>query len=136
MHRKFRLLSLGKVSSHSTVVPRFFCFTGFFPCVQCFRVSVIHQSLTWTTGSLTCVRDHSYACVYTQGLGTLTTSQHNILTKKNSHKFVLCSGQSSNLGYLDLESMLYQLSHPTTLSHGEDLKHNAICDCSVMCFQG
>ena len=25
-----------------------------------FRVSVIHRILTWTTGSLTCVRDHSY----------------------------------------------------------------------------
>ena len=42
---------------------------------QSFCVSVIHQTLTitWTTGSLTCVRDHSYyACVYTQELGTLT----------------------------------------------------------------
>ena len=29
-----------------------------------FRVSVIHQTLTWTTGILTCVRDHSYACIY------------------------------------------------------------------------
>ena len=25
-----------------------------------FRVSVIHRTETWTTGSLTCVRDHSY----------------------------------------------------------------------------
>ena len=30
-----------------------------------FRVSVIPQTLTWTTGSLTCIRDHSHACVYT-----------------------------------------------------------------------
>ena len=43
-----------------------------------FRVSVIHRTLTWTTESLTCVRDHSYACVYTRGLGTPTASQHNI----------------------------------------------------------
>ena len=28
-----------------------------------FRVSTIHRTLAWTTGSLTCVR--SYACVYT-----------------------------------------------------------------------
>ena len=27
---------------------------------------------------LTCVRDHSYACVYARGLGTPTTSPHNI----------------------------------------------------------
>ena len=26
-----------------------------------------------------CVRDQSYACVYTQGLGTPTASQHNLL---------------------------------------------------------
>ena len=32
-----------------------------------FCVSVIHQTLTWTTGSLTCVQDHSYACIYTGG---------------------------------------------------------------------
>ena len=30
-----------------------------------FCVSVIHQTLTWTTGSLTCVHDHSCAWVYT-----------------------------------------------------------------------
>ena len=43
-----------------------------------FCVSVIRQTLTWTTESLTCVRDHSYVCIYTQGLGTLTASQHII----------------------------------------------------------
>ena len=43
-----------------------------------FRVSIIHRALTWTTGALACVLDHSYAPVYTRGLGTLTTSQHNI----------------------------------------------------------
>ena len=54
-----------------------------FSCVQCFRVSVIYRTLTWTAWSLTCVCDHSYACVYTRELGTQTTSQHNILTRKN-----------------------------------------------------
>ena len=43
-----------------------------------FRVSVIQRTLTWTTGSLTCVRDHPFACVYTWGLSTPTASQHNI----------------------------------------------------------
>ena len=32
------------------------------------RPLVGHRTLTWTTGSLTCV--HSYACVYTRGRGT------------------------------------------------------------------
>ena len=31
-----------------------------------FRVSEIHRALTWTTGCLMSVRDHSYACVYTR----------------------------------------------------------------------
>ena len=56
-----------------------------------FRVSVIHRILTWTTGFLTRVR--SYACIYILGWGTPTTSRHNILTRKNSHKLVLCSGR-------------------------------------------
>ena len=44
-----------------------------------FRVSVIRLTLPWTTGSLTCVRAHSYACVYTRGVwGTPTAIQHNI----------------------------------------------------------
>ena len=34
-----------------------------------FRISVIHRTLTWTTDSLASIRDHSYACVYTQGVG-------------------------------------------------------------------
>ena len=31
-----------------------------------FRVSVIHRTQTWPTGSLMSVHDHSYACVYTR----------------------------------------------------------------------
>ena len=43
-----------------------------------FRVFIIHRTPTWTTGSLPCIRDHSCACVYTQGLCTPTMSRHNI----------------------------------------------------------
>ena len=43
-----------------------------------FLVCVIHRTLTATAGSLTCVREHVYACVYTWGLGTPTASQHII----------------------------------------------------------
>ena len=52
-----------------------------------FRLSVIHRTLTWTTGSLSCV---PYVIIlvraYTHGgLGTPTARQHNIcLTLKNS----------------------------------------------------
>ena len=54
-----------------------------------FRVSVIRRTLTWTTGSLTCVRDHSHACVYTRALGTPTTSQHNIFHSGNLSQILL-----------------------------------------------
>ena len=44
-----------------------------------FRVSIIHRTLTWTTGSLTCVHDHVYACVHTHGgLAPPTANQHTI----------------------------------------------------------
>ena len=62
-----------------------------------FHVSIIHWTLTWTIGSLSCIRDHSCVCVYTQGLSTPTASQHNIF---ESEKLT----QDSNLGPLDLES--------------------------------
>ena len=48
------------------------------------RVSIIHRTLTWTTGSLTCVHGLSYACVYTRGwVGTPTASQHNLFDSQN-----------------------------------------------------
>ena len=60
----------------AVIVRRYPDVLGFFfsPCVQCFRASVIHGTLTWTTGSLTCVR--SNACMYTRGWGTAPASQH------------------------------------------------------------
>ena len=84
-----------------------------------FRVSTIHnRNLTWTTGSLTCARDRSCACVYARGLlSTPTRNQHNILFGLGkTHKLFLCSWRDSNLGSLDLESeaVLYQLSHRVT----------------------
>ena len=51
------------------------------------RVSVIHLTLTWTTGTLACVRDHSYACVHTRGLGTHTASQQNIFDSEKLRFF-------------------------------------------------
>ena len=53
-----------------------------------FHVFVTHRTLTvtWTTGSLRCVRDYCYSCVYTRGLGTCTSTvrQHNVF---DSEKF-------------------------------------------------
>ena len=101
-HGKIGLLFPGKASSHSTALPSC-CFS----CVQCFRVSKIHRTLTWNTGSLT--------CVYTRGLGTQTTSQHNILTRKNSHIFLCCAADGVRTSGLcrsqSSRCSLYQLSH-------------------------
>ena len=49
-----------------------------------FVFSVINRTLTRTTGSVTCVRDHgcACACVPHGGLGTPTASQHN--SEKNT----------------------------------------------------
>ena len=90
MHGQFRLLSPGKASSHSTALPRFFII--FFPVCNVF---VIHRTLTWTTGIFN-VRTWSF----------LPTSQHNILTRKNSHTFT-CAPDTTGfeLRSLDLESM-------------------------------
>ena len=111
MHGKFELLSLGKASGQSTALPSFCPLCAVFSCFRnppnSYKDHRIFNVRTW---SLVCVR------VYTRGLGIPTTSQHNILTRENSHNFVLCSRRGSNLGSLDLELMLNQLSHPVLLA--------------------
>ena len=74
-----------------------------------FRVSVIQRTLPRTTGSLTCVCDHSYGCVYTQGLGT--PSQHTIFdSEKLSQIFLVL--------LMGFESRVFGswVPHSTTLS--------------------
>ena len=94
--------------------------------VRSFRVSVIHKTLTWTTGSLTCVRDQSYACVYTRGLGTATTSQHNVFDSKQLFFLfkLLCSWRGSNLGSLDLESDATPIEPPRHPKMGKSIVLN------------
>ena len=76
--------------------------------------SVIHRTLTWTTGSSACVRDHSCAWVYTRGLGTLTASQHNIFDSEK-HTFISSDPDGIRTPVLwILNPTLYQLSHPVT----------------------
>ena len=76
-----------------------------------FRVSVIHRTLIWTAGSLTCLRDHSYTHVYTRGLGIATTSQYIIVdTEKLSQLFlVLLTGVRRSL---DPEANALPPRHP------------------------
>ena len=62
-----------------------------------FRVSVVHRTLAWTTGSLPCVAYviilmRAY-CLYTRGVGhtdSESAQQKQFGTRKNSHKLFLC----------------------------------------------
>ena len=49
-HGKFRLLSLWKASCDRVVLPNLWVYAGYF------SVSIIHQTLTWTTGSVMCAQ--------------------------------------------------------------------------------
>ena len=53
-----------------------------------FPVSMIHQTLTETTGCLTCVRDHSCACVIHRGVGQTDSesAQHVWLGKTHQKR--------------------------------------------------
>ena len=78
---------LGKATTAATAsaTQSYKCMLVFF-----FRVSLIHRTLTRTTGSLACVCDHSHARVYTRGLGTPTVSQCNLFgSEKRSQLFLV-----------------------------------------------
>ena len=82
-----------------------------------FLFFIIHQTLTWTTGSLTCVCDHSYSCVGTHEQWVSTVF---LTLGEKLPQIFLCSWcrRTSNFGSLD--PTLYQLSHPVTLSGAQD----------------
>ena len=75
-------------------------------------VSAIHQTLTWTTGSLACVRVHSCACVYTRGLGTPTASPHNIFDSEKLTIFFRVLLVGFELSPMDLESDALPIEPP------------------------
>ena len=66
-----------------------------------------------------CVRDQSYACVYTRELGTPTTSPQNIFDSEKLTSFhVLLTGLEQGHGVRWIVSPIRrstcQLSHPST----------------------
>ena len=104
-----------------------------------FCVSVIHQTLTRTTGSVMCGHNHSYACVYTQGLGTLTISRQNIFDLEKLSQIFLVLLRVFEPPVLDPESddlpiepprhpqhLLNQLSG--RLSNGMDSNFQSRCE--------
>ena len=79
---------------------------------ESFRVSIIHWTLTWTTGYFSRVHDHSFVCVYTQGLGTPTASQRNSFDSEKI-KNISYAPDGIWTSVLWISSLtLYQVSHP------------------------
>ena len=76
---------------------------------SCFR-NPLNSDIDYI-GYLACVHDHSYVGVYTQGLGILTASQHNIFDSEKVTSFSCASDGVRTLGQRTL-SLTYQLSHP------------------------
>ena len=64
-HRKIGSFSSWKASCYTVALPNLRCMLG------CSSVSILYLTLTWNTGSLTCVRD-LFACVYTRDLSLLS----------------------------------------------------------------
>ena len=87
------------------------------------RVSIIHWTLTWTTGSLMCVHHHSFFNVCTWSFLCLRRHRGGwahrqrvsttFFTRKNSQICAPDGVRTSGHGnYWILRPMLYQLSHP------------------------
>ena len=82
-----------------------------------FHVSVIHRTLTWTTRSLSCVRDHFCACVYTGGLAHRHRVSTTFLTRKKRSQICSCAPDADVVrtsGLWISSPTLYQLSHPVS----------------------
>ena len=96
------------------------------------RVSVIHRTLTLTTGAVTCVRHHSCdECVYTRGVEHTDSESvlHFWLGTKPSHFVFLCSWRDSNLGQLDIESDAIPIEPPR--HPWDDTKRKIACSGDV-----
>ena len=85
-----------------------------------FRVSIIHRRLDMDYRIFYVVRDYSYACVHTKGLGNTdkrvsTTFFHS---EKNLSTHFYCTPDAGGVRTSDLwisnPRTLYQLSHPVT----------------------
>ena len=119
MHRKFRLFSPGKASSHSTL-PRFF---SFFLCAvfSCFRnpTNSDMDYRIFDVRTLLCVRIHTGWC-------TPTASRHNISTRKNSQFFLVLWMGFEPLVHWISRPMLYQLSHHIPLEAAFQLRSSKV----------
>ena len=80
-----------------------------------FRVSIIHRTLKWT--SATCVRDHSYAYVYTREGGLHRQLVSTIFLTQKTLTNLSCAPNADGVRTSCLSissSTFYQLSHTVT----------------------
>ena len=76
----------------------------------CFSVSMIHQTLTWTTGSLTCAQMLMHAIAH----GGVQTHVRESALKVGSGRKIPGSNREWNLCQHSDSLMLYQLSYTLT----------------------
>ena len=102
-NRTFGLPSLGKAScdSHTTQ-------TGVH--ARCYSVSIIHQTLIWTTGSLMCTQ----MCMYVTAHGGCTDTAKESALKDDSGRKISCRTGQSNLHWQHASIILYHLSYIST----------------------
>ena len=79
---------------------------------RCFSVSIIHRTLTWTTGCLTCIYVNACDCT-----GGCTDTKEEFELKVDSGSKIPCLTGESNLRQRRAHTMLYQLSYIPTLLH-------------------
>ena len=84
--------------------------TTFYPSVSkvhtgCFRVSIIHRTLIWTTGFLACIHDHSCAWYIHTGvagvyiLGGICRTHVLNHTKLIGHNYILFTAKHTTFSY-------------------------------------
>ena len=72
-----------------------------------------NSAMDYMSRSLTCVRDHSYACMYTQGLGTpRLRCQHNIFDSEKLISVFLVLQMAFELGWWNAESDVLPIEAP------------------------
>ena len=93
-----------------------------------------HRTLTWTAGSLTCVRAHSYARVYPRGLGTpgdSESAQHFLLWKTQVFLALLTSGRyvtTTPMNTPQLECLLNELTLDLVTYRSPSIATVQVCD--------
>ena len=76
----------------------------------CFSVSIIHRTLTWTTGSVTCAQMYMHAIAH----GGVGTHVRESALKLDFGRKIPCRTGESNLRQQLAGPMLYQLSYIPT----------------------